>query len=108
MDEKPQLKWEDYEDCYLNVEKTEIEQLRKKLGDNVYMANYEGFRRSGYWKAVQKLVLERDHHKCTKCGYPNELHVHHHSYDRHGFEHANLQDLTTLCGICHKKAHGIV
>ena len=58
------------------------------------------------WKAKVKLVRLRDSDQCTMCQRSvevAELHVHHKTYKRRGFE--RLSDLTTLCSSCHHSVH---
>ena len=62
------------------------------------------------WCAL--MVLERDGHTCTRCGWPKgvkrkvrKLHVHHLRRHSRGGDHA-LLNLATLCDICHGKQKG--
>jgi hypothetical protein len=55
-------------------------------------------------KNTRQLVLQRDGHRCTVCGKTSSLHVHHIMYRALGGTD-DLQNLTTLCGECHCKAH---
>jgi 5-methylcytosine-specific restriction endonuclease McrA len=68
---------------------------------------YQKFLNSPYWKMVRKEVLQRDKKMCTKCGSTADLQVHHLTYVNHGNEMYHLEDLVTLCEICHKKEHNI-
>ncbi len=69
--------------------------------------DYGKFMLTDYWKQVRQLVLDRDGHKCTKCGSKKVLQVHHLTYDHHFNEHKHLKDLITLCKICHEDTHGL-
>lgn len=101
---KRTMSWEDIEKyCFLNIEKSEIEQLHEMLGEYPTM---DVFKKSKYWKAIRELVLKRDNNRCTRCGNTEKLHIHHLSYINLGYEHLYLQDLVTLCGYCHKEIHG--
>ena len=70
---------------------------------------------SGYppdWKYRVMVVLERDGHTCTQCGWPNgvkrkvrQLHVHHVERHSRGGNHA-FSNLVTLCDICHREQEG--
>jgi 5-methylcytosine-specific restriction endonuclease McrA len=70
---------------------------------------YDEFLNEPYWRAVSRLVKDRDKHRCQKCGRPGDqyrrLEVHHLRYDKHGKEHRHLGDLRTLCSECHRKFH---
>lgn len=83
---------------------------KSKKGPNnlshLFKKSYSEFLKSDYWIKVRNKVLERDKFTCT-CGSNINLHVHHKTYKNHFKEHLHLQDLITLCNICHKKEHGI-
>lgn len=63
-------------------------------------------RESMMWEENRHRALERDGHRCVRCGSANLLHVHH----RHHWSgddpatHA-LDNLETLCAGCHRRAH---
>ena len=54
------------------------------------------------WRALRLQVVERDGHKCVRCGGTTRLSAHH--IDEHGpdFDPANLE---TLCSPCHMRLH---
>ena len=64
---------------------------------------YEEFLKTGYWKAISMLI--RKCGKCELCGSTENLHVHHKTYENHGYEHLHLDDLQCLCKECHIKVH---
>ena len=55
------------------------------------------------WKEKRQEVFERDGSNCVFCGSPHNLVAHHRSYRNFGNE--PLEDLTTLCNLCHKRFH---
>lgn len=55
------------------------------------------------WKVIRYKVMERDGFRCKSCGDDSNLHVHHIHYKRLGAE--KLEDLITVCAICHKELH---
>ena len=58
--------------------------------------------KSPKWQKKRLEVLNRDNFTCQHCGdTETELHVHHLKYSREPHE-APLEDLATLCKICHK------
>lgn len=60
---------------------------------------------SGYppdWEERQKQCLARDGYKCRVCGKAKMLHIHHVKPISYGGIHG-LQNLITLCNLCHKK-----
>ena len=65
--------------------------------------DYNKYLRSPEWKAKKLLVLERDNYKCQQCGYTNNLHVHHLTYEN--VTNEQLDDLVTLCKRCHRSEH---
>lgn len=67
--------------------------------------DYNHFLKSSYWKNISKLIIKRDHHKCTKCGGKEYLQAHHLTYEHHFNEHNHLKDLVTLCKYCHSEIH---
>lgn len=73
--------------------------------------------RNGYgpnWREQKLKALERDEYKCTKCGGKLGISVHHRRKIRMyvvdgvlDYLAANdLDNLTTLCNKCHKRADG--
>lgn len=60
--------------------------------------------KSDTWHQKQRLALARDNHTCTSCGSTKNLHVHHDA----GYNlipNEPIEDLRTLCNICHKAFH---
>lgn len=53
---------------------------------------------------LRNRVLDRDNHKCTKCGSVDTLHIHHVIYRSNGGSD-EPDNLTTLCEECHIKQH---
>lgn len=61
------------------------------------------------WKEFRKTILDRDSNKCVKCGSTKILQAHHIKYieNRYPWEY-ELQELVTLCKVCHKKEHAYI
>lgn len=55
------------------------------------------------WRYLRMRVVWRDKAMCRVCGSRKGLEVHHKTYFRLGNE--RLEDLVTLCSVCHKKLH---
>lgn len=55
------------------------------------------------WKAKREQILKRRGNKCRACKSTENLHLHHITYARLGFELP--KDLVILCKICHEKVH---
>ena len=56
------------------------------------------------WDAVRRRVLERDGWRCTKCGRPGRLEVHHLTPLHRGGDPWAMSNLETLCRGCHIEA----
>lgn len=55
------------------------------------------------WQTIRKLVLERDGHRCTKCGNTEHLDIHHIISFKVAHNH-DISNLVTLCKRCHPKS----
>lgn len=70
---------------------------------------YQRYIRSKEFKEIKQLVEERDEHKCRVCGRTKEdgipLSCHHTTYNNLYNEREHLDDLITLCKICHNAIH---
>jgi len=70
------------------------------------------FVETNYWKIIAAERKRLDRHRCTNGGCGRDgligLQCHHvgGDYRHHGSEHLHLDDLTTLCAICHHLFHG--
>jgi hypothetical protein len=89
-----------------------VTQVVKKIADSSNSkretdnhVEYLKFLKTPYWNEVKTIVLDRDGHKCTKCNSTKFLHVHHTTYRHHFNEKDHIEDLITLCDMCHKKEH---
>jgi hypothetical protein len=69
--------------------------------------SYEKFLKTSYWDIIRKYKLYKSKFKCSLCDKDGMLHVHHKTYEHHGEEHNNLDDLIVLCKACHEKFHDI-
>lgn len=56
------------------------------------------------YKALCKIVLQRDHWKCRSCGMRSGLHVHHIVFRSHQGRDEE-SNLITLCSSCHDGVH---
>jgi len=56
------------------------------------------------WDDIRAEVLDRDNHRCKKCGMENLLHIHHIiPLSESGTN--DPENLITLCGHCHQIEH---
>lgn len=67
-------------------------------------AGYAEYIKSAHWDMLRSCVLERDGHKCVRCGSRHRLQAHHKFY-RADWEEAQPEDCETLCKSCHEKEH---
>lgn len=72
----------------------------------VVKMNYSEQLKTPEWARKRLVILKRDKFKCTNCGEKNFLCVHHIKYIN-GNKAWEVPDrfLTTLCELCHWKAH---
>lgn len=86
----------------------------KKDKDIERREKFEKYRRllkDGRWLKRRQDILNRDGHKCVKCGSTSSLQVHHKFYEK--FPNGEMVDpwdypdyvMETLCEDCHRKAH---
>lgn len=68
------------------------------------LAEYFAYLQTDHWKEMRRLALEHAEHRCQLCNSPDNLEVHHRTYERMGRE--RLGDLTVLCTDCHGWHHG--
>jgi len=95
-----------------NAQKADHAEDQRRL-DNLrqqaILADYRGRpyaerRQTKEWAILKKQVHRRDGHRCRLCGREDaELHVHHCTYENYAQE--RLEDLITLCTMCHRDFH---
>ena len=77
--------------------------------EGVFTNHYVPFNRYDFIKGYGKFrrdVLEKDHHKCMKCGKEEDLQVHHIASFKNNLEFAtSVWNGATLCKDCHKEYH---
>lgn len=69
--------------------------------------DYYKFLQTPYWKAVSLQAKHKASYRCQLCNSGKKLQTHHRSYDVHGYEHLNMNELIVLCEECHQKHHDI-
>lgn len=65
--------------------------------------NYDKYIQSLPWKEKAKQAKEHAGNRCQLCNSPDNLAVHHRTYERLGCELP--EDLTVLCKNCHSRFH---
>lgn len=68
-------------------------------------ADYGEYLNSPHWHLVRAAAIVKADYRCQLCNSPDNLQVHHRTYERRGKE--KLSDVTVLCRDCHRKFHGI-
>lgn len=84
------------------------QEKKKKDQKSKEYLEYQRYIRSREFKEIRKLVLERDNYECQICkadGNKRRLTVHHKTYDHLFNEKEHLDDLITLCNVCHSAIH---
>jgi 5-methylcytosine-specific restriction endonuclease McrA len=64
---------------------------------------YSDYIKSNKWFNLRSARISIDNHKCQKCGFEEELNVHHKTYKN--LFNENMEDLITLCKRCHCDEH---
>jgi len=64
---------------------------------------YKEYLKSKEWINLRNSILNQRGYKCERCASKKNLHLHHLTYERVGFE--NEDDLVILCQQCHKFVH---
>lgn len=65
---------------------------------------YDEYLHTEHWQQMREKVFARKGRRCEKCfSAEKELHVHHITYDRRGYE--EIDDLMVLCDECHIAQH---
>jgi 5-methylcytosine-specific restriction endonuclease McrA len=88
-----------------------IEEIRNKdrvtprESERLKSLPYSDFLVTSYWNQIRKEMVKEADHKCQLCNNNSILHVHHKTYENHGYEHEHLEDLIVLCEGCHRKFH---
>lgn len=69
------------------------------------ITKYEIYLSTDKFDQKRQAVLNRDNHKCVVCGKTTNLQIHHLTY-MHVYDEP-LDDLITLCDVCHSTYHNI-
>lgn len=95
---------EDYKSLNDIVKNCDIDIIVDKIND----MNYKDFLKTKYWKMSSFTKKKKAGFRCELCNGENNLVVHHRTYDNHGYELFNQDDLICLCNDCHERFHKIV
>lgn len=69
--------------------------------------DYKDFLKTKYWKMSSYIKKKKAGNRCELCNGKKNLEVHHRTYENHGYELFNQDDLICLCNDCHQKFHKI-
>lgn len=75
------------------------------ISDHIKAMDYKDFLKTPYWKAIAAHTKYKVGYRCQLCNSTHRLITHHRSYNIHGREHANMQELIVLCNTCHNIFH---
>ncbi len=74
---------------------------RNNLLRNLGLGCYGDYLNSNPWKIIRRRVLERDKYKCRGCGGEAWM-VHHRDYEKDTLLGTRIDNLSAICGPCHK------
>lgn len=94
--------------AYARDVESAFEQFRTQCTHRFYVKRlrempYQQYLQSAHWKQIRLQALDEAGHRCQLCNSPQQLNVHHRTYERRGEE--LLGDLTVLCRSCHSRFH---
>ena len=92
------------DDSYYGVDYEVSDPLPTKVPFELHGA-YREYLKSDEWYELRKLVIKRDSHRCTRCGYIGNLQVHHTNYSGIETMSFTIDQLETVCTICHANIH---
>jgi len=75
------------------------------ISDHIKSMKYSDFLLTPYWKAITVKKMKQAKFRCQLCNETGKLATHHRTYDIHGSEVHNLNELIVLCSECHQKYH---
>lgn len=64
---------------------------------------YEDYLKTPWWRARRVRYFAHHDEVCASCGADEQIHLHHHTYERFGAELDG--DLLPLCATCHRLVH---
>jgi hypothetical protein len=99
--------WDFRESEFIEDPENDIDfQLRLKGVDaSDRQESYDDYLESSYWAKVRTKALVAADCKCSRCGSPEKLQVHHKQYCKRFTELQNMHLLEVLCQACHYQEH---
>lgn len=77
--------------------------LRSERNARMSWSEYKNYLHTDQWLGIRDEVFERFGGRCATCNGTENLHAHHRTYERVGYEY--IEDLTLLCATCHHLLH---
>ena len=80
---------------------------QRGIEELILFNKFTKYLRSPKWKRICEIILNRDHHRCTRCDEKVNINCYHIHYDKEVLfnEAQHLDKLTTLCRECYKETH---
>lgn len=75
--------------------------MREKIEQRVYGQAQKKKRRQ-LTEEEKDIIFDKFHNQCTTCGQTEGLHIHHKDQNP---SNNTIENLSVLCGVCHKKVH---
>lgn len=95
----------------IDAETTDLTYSPLELGEFNHVPHdcrdtYREYLKSPEWRILRTSALKRDLHRCVRCGYIGDrLQVHHTSYQGIYTLDFHLDQLETVCDLCHSDIH---
>ena len=93
------------EDANKTTPRQELIKGLKLVGEYLPSLKYQDYLKTDHWKSISEKAKRMAKNRCQLCNSNGELHAHHRTYERRGFE--EMSDLIVLCAICHARHHSV-
>lgn len=82
--------------------------IEHELAEKIGSLPYSEYLKTPLWKLTAWYVKKRAKFKCRLCNSSENLHTHHSTYKRKGYEYDYWnEDLICICNDCHKNHHRV-
>ncbi|MDQ3964923.1 MAG: hypothetical protein M3246_00470 [Actinomycetota bacterium] len=93
-------------DEYDNAQRLLDRRRQEAIHDERRQVPYTERLQSEEWVIIKRQVHRRDGYRCRLCNRGDRpLHVHHRTYST--YDEERLEDLITLCNVCHRNFHSL-
>lgn len=86
---------------------SQVEEMFKRSADRAKQLrrlSYTKYLQTDWWHELRDMAKALAEHRCRGCNAPDNLEVHHRSYEHLG-THDEAGDLVVLCAACHTAVH---